>query len=211
MSTNTQATPAVTVTVTTTPALVKGVKEACDMQVKLENKFASLADLCRQAATAKGYDRKQSGDMVRLAYTEAGQDIKRKAPDISKILSLAYPAEAAVNALAEAKEHNESAAPSEKIGINDQLRIARDKEGKTTVATILQERKEAAASRGAQNGGAPRVPGTTPAPATMTLDEWTKAFTTLYTQGRVLCKATEETLDDKIAAVVAEFNESITK
>lgn len=207
---NTQASESTTVTVKTTPKLVKAVKEIVNAQGVLEGKFQSGADACREAATSLGYDRKQASEMLKLAYTEAGQDISRKAPDISKILSLAYPAsdEAATN-LADAKAHNAKAPAAEKIGVNDQLKIARDKEGKTTVETILAERKaKADAKRGAQNGGAPRV-GTASTPATLSKEDAQKALTSLYTQMRVTAKMSEEECEDMWAEIVTEFNDAL--
>lgn len=214
-STTVAPTTSPTVIIQTTPGLLRSIKELCDAQLKIEGKFQAGADACRLAATSQGYSRQQAAQMLKLAYEEAGQDTKKKAPDISKILSLAYPAsEESAKALADAKVHNLNAAPAEKIGVNDQLRIARDKTGATTATSILEERKEEAAAktRGAQNGGAPRVPGSSPSttPSTFTKEEAHKQLMHIYTSIRTIGKMTEEQADTLIAEVVAEYNEAIS-
>lgn len=215
MSTNTTETTTATVTIKVTPALVKSVKEICDLQSKLEGKFQAGADACREAAKSLGYDRKQAREMLTLAFKEAGQDVIRKAPDISKILSLAYPAsDESAKALADAKAHNQSAAPDQKIGVNDQLRIARDKEGKTTVETILRERAEKkTGAREARPGGNANPANATGAKETpaQVKERAIKAITHAYTELRATARMSEEEIDSAFAEIVAEFNSAAGK
>jgi hypothetical protein len=150
-TTATQTTPAVIVA---PKALVAGIKELLSVQSKLEGKFHTLAEMARKAAHDLTYTEAQAREMITLAYQEAGQDITLKAPDISKIHRLAFPRQAAIPNVAAAQEHNATAAPSDRIGVNDLLRIARDKEGQTTVQTILDERQSKRDSKARPQGNA---------------------------------------------------------
>lgn len=223
----------VTVTVSTTPKLTASIAALCDAQSTLEGKWTNAADTFRLEAASKGYTREHYSPMLEAAYTAAAEQmgkkakltgdaltayvsdfVTRKAPDRSKILSLAFPkSDKAVEALAEAKAHNATATGTQKIGVNDQLRIARDKEGTTTVATILAERAEKAAAggkKGAQNGGAPRVGGTTTTttPSTFTRDQALEAFINTITSCRTIGKMSADDVDEIIAEAVAKFEEA---
>ena len=135
---NTNPTPQPQIKTTTT--LTNSIKSLLDLQNKLEGKWLATADTLRAEAEANNYDKDQAREMLALAFEQAKQDRKKKAPDISKILLLAYPkSEQTKDEIAKAREHNTTAPASKKIGVNQILEIAR---GNTTVEQILTERKK---------------------------------------------------------------------
>ena len=126
MSTNTTTTTNTTSTVTAAPlvaskVLVTSISTLLDAQVKAAEKFASAVATLQSESKANGLDSKGANALLANAYKGAfekkgitGPDLdaalKSSAPDRSKMIRLAFPADATAAAeLAKVDAHNETA------------------------------------------------------------------------------------------------------
>lgn len=158
--THTTTAPAAVVetVVETSTKVIALIKEQISASVTLISKKRATAEGVRAEADAKGYDKKQASQMVALCWIAAfgmqqAPEDKRQAfllksrPDISKVISLAYPAKE--TELKKAYAHNDklpAAAPKqERIGENALLEIARGNATfSQTIAVKSHARKPAA-------------------------------------------------------------------
>jgi hypothetical protein len=161
------------VVLTPSAKLQKSVTSYLDLSAQVAGKFEALIEQCKEDKTNLKYDQAQCRVVLQAAYRVGFEtvgkkhnglegdalkafvesEMKRKGPDISKVLVLTFPKsdEAAIE-LQKAQEAG--------LGLNKQMEIAR---GNTTVEAIKQEAANKAAGakpETAQNGGAPKTPTT---------------------------------------------------
>jgi hypothetical protein len=150
--TNTEAKASVAVTVT--PKLLTALSEYVSAQTSLTGKFNALAETLRAEANRQGLDRDGANKLAQAAWIEfhklpSTEPLPMKyRPDVSKVLTLAYPAKpAAEKELRAAQDHNKKAgATAARIGVNTLLEIAR---GNITVKQALNGK---AASKRSKSG-----------------------------------------------------------